>query len=155
MADFYDSQYDNTIPESIDFSIDQGPNPFVIDVNKAAKQNDKFRAVLWTGTYLQVILMNIPIKGKIGMQINPNHDQLLRVEDGHGLLQLGSDKFSMYAQYVLFDDYTVFVPAGTWHNIINIGTVPLKISSTYAPPNYPWGMSQPTGTTSGVFANNP
>ena len=30
----------------------------------------------------------------------------------------------------------VFIPAGTWHNIINIEKTPLKISSIYAPPNH-------------------
>ena len=30
----------------------------------------------------------------------------------------------------------VFIPAGTWHNIINIEKTPLKISSIYAPLNH-------------------
>ena len=34
---------------------------------------------------------------------------------------------------------TVFVPAGTWHNVWNTGSEPLKLSSIYAPPNHPRG----------------
>lgn len=33
----------------------------------------------------------------------------------------------------------IFVPAGTWHNIINVGNSPLKLSSIYAPPHHPKG----------------
>ncbi len=126
------------------FPSDYGPNPFVIDLNKAAQQNDNFRSALWTGTYLQVILMNIPVGEIIGMEVHPDHDQILRIEEGLGLVQLGADKFSMYGQYLAFTNYAVFVPAGTWHNIINIGNEPLKISSFYAPPNYESGMVQRT-----------
>lgn len=126
------------------FPADYGPNPFVIDLNKAAQQNDTFRSTLWTGTHLQVVLMNIPVGEIIGMEVHPDHDQILRIEEGFGLVQLGEDKFSMYGQYLAFTNYAIFVPAGTWHNIINIGNGPLKISSFYAPPNYPWGTIQRT-----------
>lgn len=33
----------------------------------------------------------------------------------------------------------VFVPAGTWHNIINTDCCPLKLYSIYAPPKHPHG----------------
>ncbi|GLC81568.1 cupin domain-containing protein [Lacrimispora brassicae] len=136
------------------FPADYGPNPFVIDLNKAAEQNDNFRSTLWTGTYLQVTLMNIPVGEIIGMEVHPNHDQILRIEDGLGLVQLGADKFSMYGQYLAFTNYVVFVPAGTWHNIINIGTGPLKISSFYAPPNYELGTVQRTRIPDSTMENS-
>ena len=34
---------------------------------------------------------------------------------------------------------TIFVPAGIWHNVINIGRTPLKLSAIYAPPHHPAG----------------
>jgi mannose-6-phosphate isomerase-like protein (cupin superfamily) len=33
----------------------------------------------------------------------------------------------------------VFIPAGTWHNVVNTGVIALKVSSVYAPPNHPKG----------------
>jgi mannose-6-phosphate isomerase-like protein (cupin superfamily) len=36
-------------------------------------------------------------------------------------------------------NYAVIIPAGTWHNIINIGNSPLKVYSIYAPPKHPFG----------------
>ena len=40
--------------------------------------------------------------------------------------------------------FAVFVPAGTWHNIINIGDQPLKIYTIYAPPHHLHGTVQTT-----------
>ena len=31
------------------------------------------------------------------------------------------------------------IPAGKWHNIINIGNKPLKLYAIYAPPEHPKG----------------
>ncbi len=31
------------------------------------------------------------------------------------------------------------IPAGKWHNLINIGSEPIKLFSIYAPPQHPKG----------------
>ena len=36
--------------------------------------------------------------------------------------------------------FAVLVPAGTEHNIINTGSVPLKLYTLYAPPNHQDGV---------------
>lgn len=36
------------------------------------------------------------------------------------------------------------VPAGKWHNMTNIGPVPLKLYSVYAPPEHPYGTVHAT-----------
>jgi mannose-6-phosphate isomerase-like protein (cupin superfamily) len=136
------------------FPYDYGPSSLVIDLNKAAQQNDNFRSTLWTGTYLQVTLMNIPVHGSIGMEVHTENDQILRIEEGLGLVQLGEDQFTMYGQYLAFTNYAILVPAGIWHNIINIGNDPLKISSFYAPPRYPWNTVQRTRIPASPFQNN-
>lgn len=151
------SNYENMNSDTGDFPtfpFDYGPNPFVIDLNKAADQNNNFRSALWTGTHLQLTLMNIPVGEVIGIETHPDLDQLLRVESGLGLVQLGADKFSMYGQYLAFPNYAILVPAGTWHNIINIGNEPLKLSSVYAPPNHPWGTVQETRTSDSASEND-
>lgn len=135
------------------FPYDYGPNSLIIDLNKAAQQNDNFRATLWTGTFLQVTLMSIPVHGSIGMEVHTDHDQILRIEDGLGLVQLGESQLTMYGQYLAFTNYVIAVPAGIWHNIINIGNVPLKISSYYAPPNYAWNTVQRTRTPAASSQN--
>lgn len=36
-------------------------------------------------------------------------------------------------------NYAILIPAGTWHNIVNMGNRPLKLYSLYAPPQHPFG----------------
>lgn len=153
MSDLYDLNVTPVTSYTPTFPHDYGPNLFIIDLSKAAQQNDYYRSTLWTGNQLQVTLMSIPVNELIGMEVHPDHDQIIRIEEGVGLIQFGENKFSLYDQYLAFSDYVVFVPAGTWHNIVNIGNEPLKISSIYAPPNYPRNMLQETKTSEPVIGD--
>jgi Mannose-6-phosphate isomerase len=123
---------------------DYGPNPFVVDIRKATIYNDTFRTALWTGNHLQLTLMSIPVGGDIGLEVHPNVDQFLRIEDGQGLVQMGDSKDHLYFRQPVYDDFAIFVPAGTWHNVTNVGNKPLKLYSIYAPPNHPWGTIHQT-----------
>ena len=119
---------------------DFGANPFVININEATKQNNTYRTALWTGNHLQLTLMSINPGEDIGLEIHPNVDQFLRVEQGQGIAQMGKSKDNLNLTMQVFDDSAIFVPAGTWHNLnSNIGDVPLKLYSIYAPPNHPYG----------------
>lgn len=40
----------------------------------------------------------------------------------------------------------VFIPAGNWHNIMNVGKQALKLSVIYAPSNHPKGTIHHTKT---------
>ena len=37
------------------------------------------------------------------------------------------------------DDWAVIIPSGTWHNVVNTGSEPLKLYSLYSPPEHPDG----------------
>lgn len=123
---------------------DFGPNPFVVDITKATVHNNAFRTALWTGNHLQLTLMSIPAGEDIGFEMHPNVDQFLRIEEGQGLVQMGNSRDNLYLRQPVFDDFAIFVPAGTWHNLTNTGNTPLKLYSIYAPPNHPWGTVQQT-----------
>jgi mannose-6-phosphate isomerase-like protein (cupin superfamily) len=118
---------------------DYGPNPFVININEAAKQNNTFRTALWTGTHLQVTLMSLNVGEDIGLEMHPDVDQFLRIEQGQGITQMGKRKDNLDFRRNIYDDTAIFIPAGTWHNLINTGNIPLKLYSIYAPPNHPHG----------------
>lgn len=118
---------------------DYGPEPFVIDIEKAAKQNNTFRTALWTGNYLQLTLMSINVGEDIGLEIHPNHDQFIRIEEGQGLVLMGKERNRFDFRRNVYDGYVIIIPAGTWHNIINTGNKPLKLYSIYAPPQHPHG----------------
>jgi mannose-6-phosphate isomerase-like protein (cupin superfamily) len=118
---------------------DYGPEPFVMDIEKATKQNDTFRTALWTGNHLQLTLMSIKVGEEIGLENHPNLDQFLRIEQGQGLARMGHTRENLIYQSKVFDGDAIIVPAGTWHNLINTGNIPLKLYSIYAPPQHPHG----------------
>ncbi|HYK72265.1 MAG TPA: cupin domain-containing protein, partial [Pseudoneobacillus sp.] len=118
---------------------DYGPNPFVVNINEASKQNNTYRTALWTGTHLQTTLMSLNVGEDIGLEIHPDVDQFLRIEQGRGIVQMGKNKDNLDYKRKVYDDSAIFIPAGTWHNLTNTGKTPLKLYSIYAPPNHPSG----------------
>jgi mannose-6-phosphate isomerase-like protein (cupin superfamily) len=129
----------NTWYEPEDQMKDYGPEPYVVNIAEATKENDNFRTTLWTGEHLQLTLMSINPQEDIGLEIHPDVDQFLRVEEGQGIVRMGKRKDMMTFQERVYDDFAILIPAGTWHNIINTGEEPLKLYSIYAPPQHPKG----------------
>jgi cupin 2 barrel domain protein len=116
-----------------------GPEPFVMNINEVTKQNNNFRTALWTGNHLQVTLMSINVGESIGLEMHPDVDQFIRIEQGYGLVQMGNNKNNLNFERKVYDDFAIIIPAGKWHNLTNIGNVPIKLYSIYAPPNHPKG----------------
>ncbi|MBS4539418.1 cupin domain-containing protein [Clostridium sp. D2Q-11] len=131
--------YDSDSWEEYSNLMDYGPEPFVINIEKATKQNNNFRTALWTGTHLQLTLMSIDVGEDIGLEIHPDLDQFLRIEEGEGLVIMGDRKDNLDFQEKVYDDYIFIIPAGKWHNLINTGCKPIKLYSIYAPPQHPYG----------------
>lgn len=123
---------------------DYGPVPIVVNIEKVTKKNDNYRTALWTGRHLQLTLMSINVGEDIGLEIHPNVDQFIRVEQGEGLAKMGYNKNDLSFQKSVNPSSAIIIPAGTWHNVINVGNVPLKVYSIYAPPQHPWGTVHKT-----------
>lgn len=124
--------------------MDYGPQPYVVNIDKATRMNDTFRTALWTGDNLQVTLMSIEPGDDIGLEVHPDGDQFLRIEEGQGMVRMGPTKDRLDYQRLVYDDFAIMVPAGTWHNVINTGDKPLKLYAIYAPPEHPRGTIHPT-----------
>ncbi|CUU48637.1 cupin domain-containing protein [Clostridium beijerinckii] len=118
---------------------DYGPQPLVVNIDKATKQNTNFRTALWTGEHFQVTLMSINVGDDIGLEIHPDTDQFIRIEDGQAIVKMGKSKDNLEFQANARNDFAIIIPAGTWHNVINTGNKPLKVYSIYAPPKHPRG----------------
>ncbi len=118
---------------------DFGPNPYVANMPQKAMRNNNFRTAIWTGCNMQMTLMCIPVCSDIGVEIHQDTDQIIRIEQGMAMVQMGTDKWQLDFKQNLREGDTVFVPAGTWHNIINTGRRVLKVASIYAPPHHPAG----------------
>ncbi len=133
---------------------DFGPNPYVTDITKATLENPFFRRALWTGTHLQLTLMCIPPRGEIGLEMHPTLDQFLRLEQGEGKVMMGTSPNALNFQRKVVDDYAVFIPAGTWHNLVNTGDKPIKLYSIYAPVQHPAGTIHCTKADSDAAEQN-
>lgn len=116
--------------------IDHGGNPYIANIEQITVQNQNFRTAIWTGDDLQMTLMCIPSCGEIGLEIHEDTDQYIRVEQGKAVVKLGKCKERLDMQRDMCKGEAVFIPAGTWHNIINAGRCSLKLSSIYAPPHH-------------------
>ncbi|MEJ9281330.1 cupin domain-containing protein [Ureibacillus thermosphaericus] len=125
-------------------SQDLGPEPATVDIEKETKNNNAYRTALWTGPHLQVTLMSILPGEDIGLEIHPDTDQFLRIEQGEGIVEMGRTKNHLNYRRRVKEDSAIMVPAGTWHNVINTGNIPLKLYSIYAPPHHPHGTVQRT-----------
>jgi len=123
---------------------DYGPEPFVVNITEATKENNTFRTALWTGNHLQLTLMSIGVGEDIGLEVHPHVDQFLRIEEGQGIVKMGDSKDDLNFLRKVYDDFAIIIPAGKWHNIINTGNKPLKLYSIYAPPNHPHGTIHKT-----------
>ena len=117
---------------------DFGPKPFVVNIEKATKENNTFRTALWTGKHLQLTLMCINPGEDIGLEVHPHLDQFLRLEEGQGIVKMGCTKTRLNFQACVKQNDAIIVPAGTWHNLINTGRGPIKLYSIYAPPQHPF-----------------
>lgn len=116
---------------------DFGPEPFVFNMEEYTLQNETFRTTLWTGTSMQMTLMNILPGEDIGLELHTTIDQFLRVESGSGLIMMGDSEDNLTFQKRVEDDSAIFIPAGKWHNLVNDSDEPLKLYSIYAPVEHP------------------
>ncbi|NLA65404.1 MAG: cupin domain-containing protein [Leucobacter sp.] len=113
---------------------DHGPNPYTVNIEASTRANSNFRTTVWTGELMQLTLMSIPVGGDIGLEVHDDTDQFLRLEQGRGRVQMGPSPEELSFDEEVADDWAVLVPKGMWHNITNIGDVPMKVYSIYAPP---------------------
>ena len=123
---------------------DNGPEPKAFDIEKATRENDNYRVVAWTGKYLQVTLMSIPVGESIGLEAHPETDQFLRLDAGRGRVKMGPAKDELTYQRDVVDGWSIQVPAGTWHDVENTGDEPLRLYTVYAPVHHAAGIVQAT-----------
>jgi mannose-6-phosphate isomerase-like protein (cupin superfamily) len=62
-----------------------GPKPQSFNIEPATNENTDYRCVAWSGRYLQVTLMSVPLGKDIGLEAHRETDQFLRLDAGNGL----------------------------------------------------------------------
>jgi mannose-6-phosphate isomerase-like protein (cupin superfamily) len=103
------------------------------DIVALAKVNRWFREVLSTGPHSQVVVMSIPVGGEIGEEVHENVDQVLVCVEGEAYAMLDGERSEVRSGNL------VHVPAGVRHNLVNSGSVDLKLYTVYAPPQHAVG----------------
>ena len=106
---------------------------YVQNIESIAVKNEEFRHVLYTAKNCQLVVMALKPKEEIGAEVH-KLDQFFRVEEGTGEAFLDGISKKISAGFALL------IPAGMNHNIINTGSVPLKLYTLYAPPNHRDGV---------------
>lgn len=95
-------------------------------------ENSNFRKVLYTGKFMQLVVMSLKPGEDIGEEVHDNVDQFFRVEKGEAKVVMNGE------ETLLTDDMVAIVPAGTLHNVINTSMdMDLKLYTIYAPANHP------------------
>ena len=107
---------------------------FVADIEKLTVENTDFRRVLYTGKYLQLVLMTLQPGEEIGAEVHEDHDQFFRIESGSGEVRIDGKATAIK------DDDAVIVPAGARHNVVNTGDRPLTLYTLYGPPEHRDGV---------------
>ena len=124
--------------------VDNGPEPNVFDIETATKENENYRTTAWTGKYLQVTLMSIAPGDSIGFEVHHDTDQFLRLDAGTGKCIMGPAEDNITLEQEVSDGWSIQVPAGTWHDVINTGDEPMRLYAIYAPSHHAKGIVQAT-----------
>ena len=107
---------------------------FIDNIETLTTGNTDFRRVLYTGKYLQLVLMALKPGEEIGAEVHEDRDQFFRVESGSGEVLIDGNRTAIK------DDDAVIVPAGARHNVINTGDAVLALYTLYGPPEHREGV---------------
>lgn len=113
-------------------------NGYVGNIEEETLKNTNFRKVIFTGPKSQLVVMSLLPGEEIGAEVHNDHDQFIRIDQGQAKFVLDSEEFEAS------DGFAMVVPAGTNHNVINIGQAELKLYTIYSPPEHPDGTIHAT-----------
>ena len=112
---------------------------YIDNIEEKTLGNSNFRKVLFTGKYMQLVVMCLKGGEDIGKEVHDNVDQFFRVEEGEAKFVIDG------VESVVGEDMVAIVPAGAEHNVINTSdTDDLKLYTIYTPPNHPEGTVHAT-----------
>ena len=106
------------------------------NIGEMTINNNNYRKVINTTNHQQLVVMSLKPKEEIGEEVHHKVDQFIRIEKGTAVAIINDKKI------ILKKEHFITIPAGTNHNIINIGRSDLKLYSIYSPPNHKPGTIQ-------------
>jgi mannose-6-phosphate isomerase-like protein (cupin superfamily) len=110
---------------------------YIENIEKATKENENFRKVLYTAKNSQLVLMTLRPGEEIGEEVH-TLDQFIRVEEGEGKAVLDG------VEHKIEDGSAIVIPAGMRHNVINDSDEEMKLYTIYSPPEHKDGVVHST-----------
>lgn len=105
---------------------------YISNLGNMARRNRKSHSVLFSGDFLKVTVMSVDRGCELGEEVHENQDQLITVAYGAAVVSTGCTRCKMNEIRRINAGDSVFIPAGTWHNVRNITNGPLKLYSVYS-----------------------
>ena len=107
---------------------------FHSNIEKETLENQNFRKVLYTAKNSQLVLMSLKPHEDIGLEKHPDNDQFFRFESGRGMVIIDGN------EHIVSDGIAIVIPAGSKHNVINMGHTDLKMYTIYSPAHHRDGV---------------
>lgn len=111
---------------------------YVGNIEDITEKNNNFRQVIFTSQHTQLVVMSLLPGEEIGTEAHDHVDQFFRLESGSLKIVMNGEENTIQ------EGMAAIVPAGTTHNVINIGTNVAKLYTLYSPANHPEGTVHKT-----------
>lgn len=110
---------------------------FSTNIEQDTMNNTNYRKVLYTTNKMQLVIMNIPPHDNISLEIHPEHDQFIKVEDGQCVVIIYDDNKKVIDRIKLSSGWSIIIPANTWHEVKNMSSIKsTRLYTIYTPPEH-------------------
>jgi mannose-6-phosphate isomerase-like protein (cupin superfamily) len=103
---------------------------FFTNIERDTLDNDNYRKTVYTDNFFQLVLMSLKPKENIHREAHVNGDQFIRIEQGE--CKIITDEKTIFMK----KDDACIIPSKTYHEVVNIGNVDLKLYTLYSPPQH-------------------
>ena len=98
----------------------------LLNIKELTKTNKCFNAELWQGEKMKIELISVMPRQDMGTRINCEAEQIIKIESGKCAVYIGTTPDCTELREKAEGGQMLIISMGTWYNIINIGSTPLK-----------------------------
>lgn len=98
----------------------------LLNIKELTKTNKSFSNELWQGEKMKIDLVSISPRQDVGLKINHDCEQLIKIENGKCAIYIGQTEDCSDLRERAESGQMLIIPKSTYYNIINTGSTPLK-----------------------------
>ena len=98
----------------------------LLNIKELTKTNKSFSNKLWQGEKMKIDLVSISPRQDVGLKINHDCEQLIKIENGKCAIYIGQTEDCSDLRERAESGQMLIIPKSTYYNIINTGSTPLK-----------------------------